>query len=282
MIIKMAGSDGNKFEEVINDDILHVLFDYFELKEMQPMMEVNQRWRDVGYKHLMTRTRLIVDEFIGKDRLEDEKPWTDEQKTKHFEKVKRMLRSMPGLKSLGFNFERIKRKDEKDLIKTIAIHNPLIEELHLGEPGRKTLKMIIKKFGSKIKILGLYESVKQQRLITFGRAIFEGFPNLEEIMIGCFFNPEMLEYIHGRLKKISFGPYVQLLIIYYMKALIKSPHSSSIECLRFERMNPLAFDFICNNFKDLKSFEFMSEEKLNLKNLSKLKNLKKVDFAYVR
>lgn len=139
-------SDPINFEEMINDDILHVVFSYLSIKEIQPMISVNKRWKAVCLDHLKGRTR-----FDDSSLLLDRHLQGIQQKSKHFEKIKRMLVLMPGLKSLKISFYPLNGKDRTNLIEMIAKFK-FLEELDVRWANKRILKKIIVKIGSKIKI----------------------------------------------------------------------------------------------------------------------------------
>lgn len=237
------------FEELINDDILHVVFSNLSMEDTRTVMQVNGRWKDVCLHQLRTRTRFD-------DHLYQTDP-RGRPKSKHHSElmeINRMLELMPALKVLTFDFTKIKKEDWMALIDTITIFNPLIQELYFSNVHQYILEGIIKKIGPKIKIL---------HLLNFGChpkirwSLAEGFPNLEELKLDdCNVFSVALESTPSTLKKLTF--YANLFKnrhLKVIKALRKSPHSLSIEHLYLNNTCPEGFELICEHFRNLKAFK---------------------------
>lgn len=267
------------FEEVINDDLLYLVFSNLSLKQLPPLLEVNRRWKDVCLRQLKIRT-----EFDGYEILNRYSQWSwpperaHLQKSANFELVNNLLKLMPGLKSFKFDFNIINEKEWITLIETVISYNPLIQEFRLTSISGQILQKIITKFGSKIKVLWLADIDLDNE---FGRSLFEGLPILEKLKMAANIDPLMFDSIPVSLKKLSLcNSNNEEFHFEIVKALINSSHSSSIECLKIEYLSSEAIGLICDNFEHLQSFKCECDETFNPINLRKLKQLKKLHLIY--
>lgn len=262
------------FEEVINDDILHLIFNYSTIKELLPLMDVNQRWKDVCIHHLKTRTRFNGDD-LNDDLPPNQTKEIHETNSNLFAKVKKMLKLMSGLKSFEFDFRSINEKNRMTLIETIINNNPLIEEFKLKWINKECLENMIKNIGTNIKILHLSYSDLRTKI---GRSPFEGLPNLEELKLtNCIIISEMFKWIPATMKKLIFYGYSgQSMNREVIEAVIDSNNSSSIEDLAINDLSSDTFELICENFKNLKSIQFRFHIIFDPQNIRKLKSLKKL------
>lgn len=260
----MAQLNPVNFEDIIDDDVLSIIISHISSIEVHPLMEVNARWRDVCLQQLRTRTTLQCN-----FRILDA-----EEKSIYSKLISKTLELMTGLKSFQFNLIWTMSDCPllMDILETIIDYNPQIEELNLYSVDDMCFAKI-QKLGLKIKILKLsYAHLYNQT----GESLFGGFRIIEYLELSnCSVNFEMLETFPQTLKKLSLKDYSKDWILGAMKVLTRS-NLSSIEYLNVDKINLESFGLIVEHFKNLKSFEFKSEEYFDSHNLAELKHLKKL------